>query len=71
MKFEDIKVNTIWKSSWDSFIVIIDIFQFNSSTIVKYRQLSIQDPSILFQERYASEFLNYFTPLTLEDLNEI
>ena len=62
MKFEDIKVNTIWKSSWDTYVVIIDIFQQDSSTMIKYRQLSDQDPSILIQERYPSEFLNYFTP---------
>lgn len=59
---DDIKVNTIWKSDWDTFIIIVDMFKQDSGTIVKYRPLSEQNSWYLTQERFVSDFLTYFTP---------
>ena len=66
----DVKVNTIWKSSWSTFItqyvIVTDMIkkQNTGTTVVKYFLLGDNEMfSSSTQERFISDFLRYFTLL--------
>ena len=65
----DVKVNTIWKSSWSTFItqyvIVTDMIKQNTgTTVVKYFLLGDNEMfSSSTQERFISDFLRYFTLL--------